>query len=133
MKKITVIIGKSKDHFGAYAENVDGLWAGGNSISEVKKEFLEAIRLTKANSTHVPEILKGNYEIEYKLDISALLSAYDGILTKASIERLTGINRAQLCHYASGFRRPRRDKLLLIETSLHRFADDLKQVHLVMS
>ena len=133
MEKITVIIGKSLNHYGAYAENVKGLYAAGNTVEETKSDFLNAIKYFKeANKEeNMPEILKGDYEIEYKMDIPSLLNAYSGVFTKSALERLTGINRVQFSHYVSGFRNPKPDKRRKIEKALHDLADDLKQVRLV--
>lgn len=47
MEKIIMIIEKSKDHFGAYVENCDGIYAAGDSIEAVKMDTVEAIRLLK--------------------------------------------------------------------------------------
>ncbi len=47
MEKIIIVIEKSKDHFGAYSENCDGIYAAGGSIDEVKADTFEAIRLLK--------------------------------------------------------------------------------------
>ncbi len=133
MEKIVVIIGKSKNHYGGYAENVEGLYAAGDTPDEVKKDFLNAIELFKEanDKKYWPAALKGDYEIEYKLDIPAFLATYSGIFTKSAIERLTGINRVQLAHYASGFRNPRSDKRRKIEQAIYTLADELKEVHLV--
>jgi predicted RNase H-like HicB family nuclease len=133
MEKIIVRIEKSKNHYGAYAENVEGLYAAGNTPAEVKNDFMETIRLFKEYNSeeNIPEILKGDYEIEYLMDIPTLLKTYSGIFTKSALERLTGINRVQFSHYVSGFRKPRKDKKQKIEKALYSLADDLKQVHIV--
>jgi predicted RNase H-like HicB family nuclease len=133
MKKIIVVIERSKNHYGGYAENVEGLYAAGNNPEEVKVDFLNAIELFKeANDRkHWPAILKGAYEIEYKMDIPTFMAAYSGILSKSAIERLTGINRVQLTHYTSGFRNPRSDKRQKIQQAIYTLADDLKRIHLV--
>ena len=133
MEKITVVIEKSKNHYGGYAENVEGLYAAGNTPDEVKKDFLNAIEQFKEanDQKYWPAILKGQYEVEYKMDIPAFFASYSGIFTKSAIERLTGINRMQLAHYSSGFRHPRPDKRRKIEQSVYALADSLKQVQLV--
>jgi hypothetical protein len=41
------------------------------------------------------------------------------------------INQKQLWHYSSGGRVPKRQTAKKIQDSLHRFADELKQVHFV--
>ena len=47
MKEIIVVIEASKDGFGAYAENVSGLYGAGSTIEECKNSFLEAIGINE--------------------------------------------------------------------------------------
>ena len=49
MKKIVIVIEKSKDFFDGYAENCDGIYGAGDSIQAVKDDIAEAIRLIKEN------------------------------------------------------------------------------------
>ena len=69
MKEIRVVIEASKDGFGAYAENVSGLYGAGSTIEECKKSFLEAIEIYKEPDMidSAPKcIVSGDYEIIYK-------------------------------------------------------------------
>ena len=69
MKEIIVVIEASKDGFGAYAENVSGLYGAGSTIEECKKSFLEAIEIYKEPDMidSAPKcIVSGDYEIIYK-------------------------------------------------------------------
>lgn len=70
MNTIIIKISKSKDHFGATANNCDGLYAAGGTIEECKKDVLTAIKLIKSEmpAGDCPEILKGQYEIEWRYD-----------------------------------------------------------------
>ncbi|MBO7082810.1 MAG: hypothetical protein J6W30_03075 [Bacteroidales bacterium] len=47
MEKIVMVIEKSSDHYGAYSENCDGIYAAGKNIEAVKSDTFEAIRLLK--------------------------------------------------------------------------------------
>ena len=77
-KKIIMIIEKSDDHFDAFSDNCDGIYAAGNSVDAVKADTLEAIRLIKKNlpEEQWPEEIKGDYEIEWKLDTQSFLEYY---------------------------------------------------------
>jgi len=44
----------------------------------------------------LPDIFKGEYELEFGLTTEALLIAYNDIFTKAALSRITGINQRQL-------------------------------------
>ena len=47
MKKIVMMVERSKDFFDAYSDNCDGIYAAGNSIDEVKADAEKAITLIK--------------------------------------------------------------------------------------
>lgn len=69
MKEIIVVIEASKDGFGAYAENVFGLYGAGSTIEECKNSFLEAIEIYKEPDMidSAPKcIVNGDCEIIYK-------------------------------------------------------------------
>lgn len=70
MNKLIIKICKSKDHFGATADNCEGLYTAGDTIEECKKDVLTAIKLIKSEmpADDCPEILKGQYEIEWRYD-----------------------------------------------------------------
>ena len=47
MKIIKIVIEKTKDNYSAYAENVDGIFGGGETVVEAKESVIKAIRLLK--------------------------------------------------------------------------------------
>lgn len=67
MRTIKIIVEETKDGFSAYADNVEGIYAGGETLNEVKSSILNSIKLLKENNTedNIPEILKGEYQIVY--------------------------------------------------------------------
>jgi predicted RNase H-like HicB family nuclease len=132
MKTITIIVERSEDFFGAYAENVEGIYGGGNTIEEVKQSILEAIELLKEynKDENVPSILKGEYELVYKYDTESFLKYYKGILTNSAISRLSGINPTLIQHYASGLKKPRKAQREKLENALHAFGKELIEVRL---
>lgn len=132
MKKIRIVIEKSKDHYNAYAENVRGIYAGGDSVEEVKQSVLDAIELLREynDNDHIPEILLGEYEIVYKFDTESFLNYYKGIINPVTLYRLTGINQKQLQHYASGRSKPRKAQRKKIEKGLHKLGEELLAIEL---
>lgn len=70
-------------------------------------------------------IQQGAYEIDYKMEVSALLHSLDGIVTRSAISRFTGINERQLGHYASGFRKPRPEQAKKIILGIHNIGNVL--------
>lgn len=75
MNKIIIKIEKSKDFYDGYAENSEGIYGAGETVEAVKENIVEAIRLLKKNNSmeNLPELLKGEYELEYLLDESCLV------------------------------------------------------------
>jgi predicted RNase H-like HicB family nuclease len=132
METVKIIIEKTDDLFSAYADNVEGIYAGGETVEEVKQSVLDAIELLKEHNTeeNIPTILKGNYEIAYHFDLESLLNYYKGIMSFSALERLTGVNQKQLQHYSTGHRKPRIDQRKKIETALHKFGKELLAVEL---
>ena len=109
MEKIVMIIEKSRNHYGAYAENGDGIYAAGNTIEEVQADTEQAIELIKNElpQDQWPSALRGEYELVWKFDTESFLQYYGDILTLTGLQRITGINSKQLSHYATGHRKPR--------------------------
>lgn len=131
MKKIRITIEKTSDSYSAYAKNVEGIYAAGDSVVETKQSVAHSIALYKKyNKKNLPKILQGEYEIIYKFDTQSLLNYYKGIFTNASLERLTGIKQKQIQHYATGLKKPRASQKIKIQNSLHQLASELMSIEL---
>lgn len=131
MKIIKVVIEKTIDNYSAYAENVDGIFGGGETVVEAKESVIKAIKLFKKyNKTNLPKILQGEFKLKYRFDTQSLLNYYKGVFTNASLERITGIKQKQIQHYASGLKKPRAAQKLKIQDSLHKLAEELMEVEL---
>jgi len=109
-----------------------GLCKHAATLPEIKKNIKEAIDF-HVESCHedgdsVPDVFIGEYELEYKLSIEALLNAYSDVFTKAALSQITGINQRQLWHYASGMRKPRPTQRKRIEEGLHRLGKELLNI-----
>lgn len=135
MRKLTVIIESAHQNFGAYIKEIDGITAIGYSLSEMKEKIEEAIQVYKEfneeDGNDIPEVLKGEYELEFQLDVRTFLEVYAGILSKAGIERLSGINQKQLWHYANGTTVPRRKQVQKIQNAVHKLGEELCAVEFV--
>jgi len=132
MEKLIIQIGASSDHFGGFAVNCDGIYGAGDTVESCKSNVLEGLKLLLVNSDQnsLPEILKGEYEIEYHYDVQSILNYYANVFTKPALERLTGINQKQLHHYATGLKKPREIQRKKIETALHRLGNELLSIRL---
>lgn len=112
MEKVRVQVAKTPEGYCATVDILPGfIVAVTGDFSELKKELFESVdfyvECAKADGDVYPEVLNQEYEFEYKFDVESLLFFYEKILSKAALERLTGINQKQLSHYACGRSKPR--------------------------
>ena len=63
MKKLTIIIEETKDMYSAYAENMEGIYGGGNTIEEAKESINTSINLYQKHNNLKPQ----EYEITYEV------------------------------------------------------------------
>jgi predicted RNase H-like HicB family nuclease len=130
MGKIKVTIEKGAELFGAWAD-VPGIYGEGETVQETKESIMSAIELYKKYNDVLPEQLQGDVEVEWTFDVQSFLHYYNGIFSKSALEKITGVNQKLLGHYASGLKKPRKGQVEKIETSLHKFINDLSLIHLV--
>jgi hypothetical protein len=133
MKKVIVNVGKTPEGYSASIDILPG-WVLGmtGSFTEFKDELQESIDIfigwAKKDSNEYPSVFDETYEFEYKFDIESLLCCYDGILSRAAISRITGINQQQLSHYICGRSRPKKEQKTKIVNGFHRLGKDLLSV-----
>ena len=119
--------------FGAYAENVAGVYGAGDTVEGTKQSIMESLDLLQRHNAteNIPSLLKDDYKIVYHFDAESFLNYYKGIFTNAALEKITGINQRQLQHYSSGLKKPRTAQLKKIENGLHNLAKELQSIALV--
>jgi predicted RNase H-like HicB family nuclease len=131
MRTLRAILSKGPEDFGAWFENIQGVYGAGATVAEAKKNLLDGLSIYIRHNRSIPAWLKDkNYHIIYKFDAESILNYYRGIFTNAALERITGINQRQIQHYASGTKRPRPLQLKKIETALHQLGEELIAVQL---
>jgi predicted RNase H-like HicB family nuclease len=134
MEKVIVEIEYLGNNYSAHAPILPGCVSTGDTLENIKKNIAEAIQFHVESSLEhndpIPEVFKGEYDIEFKLSTEALLNAYSNIFTKAALSRITGINERQLWHYAAGVKKPRKKQTERIEEGLHQLGKQLLSVHL---
>lgn len=131
---LKAIIEKAENNYSAYFEGLDGVISVGDTLEEIRVNLSEALNVyieaAKEMGCEIQEFLKGEYEIQFSMDVQSLLEYYEGVFTKAGLERLTGINQKQLWHYAKGISRPRRAQAKRIENALHKLGAELSSISL---
>ena len=134
MKPVVVIIERAENNYSSYLEGIDGIFAVGKSVDEIKKGIIDSIEVLKEECKEfggeIPEALKGDYELIFKMDVRSVLDFYSNLFTKSGLERITGINQKQLWHYASGLRNPRPEQSLKLEKALHKLGEELLAINL---
>ena len=103
------------------------------SLESAKQAFKEALEFhiegMLEDGDDVPLWLeKGEYEIEYRLHISAILRSVESYTTMAALSRATGINQRQLSHYANGWRTPREDMQEKIYNGIKSIGEKLTSI-----
>jgi len=131
MQKIKVQV-SWMDNYGACSDEVLGCVAINKTLEGVKKAYSESLGwhldAMRADGDEIPEVLKENYELEFELNIQALLHYFEGILTRSALARVTGINERQLGHYATGHRNPRPAQRIKIIEGIHRIGIEFNSV-----
>ena len=132
MKKLIIVIERSSDHFGAYSENCEGIYAAGDSLDAVKSDTYESIKILKENlpEDQWPDILKEEFELEWKIDVPSFLEYYSKYMSLAGMEKMTGINQKQLSNYLNHRSEPRPRQTKRIRDGIHRFAEELLSITL---
>ena len=132
MNTVIVDIYYTVNNYCANAPILLGCVSTGATLAEMKKNIKEAIdfhvETCIEDNEPIPDVFKGEYQLEFKLSVEALLVAYSDVFTKAALSRITGINQRQLWHYASGMRKPRPAQRKRIEDGLHRLGHELLSI-----
>ena len=131
MQKIKVQV-SWMDNYGACSEEVLGCVATNKTLEGVKKAYTESLgwhlEAMRADGDEIPTVLQEEYELEFELNIQALLHYFEGILTRSALARVTGINERQLGHYATGLRNPRPAQRIKIIEGIHRIGIEFNSV-----
>lgn len=135
MEKIEVLISWSGNNYCATNDKqVDGcILVTNKTLEGVKADFRESLQFHIEGMLHdgdfVPEWLqKGEYELEFNLETSALLRNCERYTSIAAIARASGINERQLSHYANGLKRPRPEQRQRIVEGLHKIGQEFLSV-----
>lgn len=132
MEKNLVLISHTGKNYNAYLPFLPGCVSTATTLEEMKKNITEAVDFhiegSLADGDYIPEEFIGEFELEFKLEISAFLYEIKDIIPYSGVARLTGINRKQLQHYASGLKHPRPAQVKKIEDALHSLGEKLMAV-----
>ena len=136
MEKINVKIGWSGNNYSCIADDsaLNGIILATNKTLEgLKSDFQESLQFhiegyIKGGEQLPKWLISGQYELNYVMEISALLHSLDGILTRSAIARISGINERQIGHYAAGIRTPRPAQRNKIINGIHKIGRELATI-----
>ncbi len=134
MEKIKIFISWSGDNYAAGTGEINGMVMATNKTLEgVKESFRGAfefhVESSLADGDELPaDIIEGNYALDFELKVSALLHKLDGIVTRAALARVTGIDQRQLGHYLQGHREPRPKTYKKIKQGIQQLGRELVAV-----
>ena len=133
MNKITVVIEKDKNGFGAFTASTKSTILGeGKTVEEAKADlmnsFNEVLETYTQIGQEIPEELK-NPEFEYTYDISALFDAFRFLNVSRFAESI-GLSPSLMRHYKRGDTYISTTQAKRIESGLHRVARELLMVNL---
>lgn len=133
MNKITVVIEKDKNGFGAFtASTKSTILGGGKTVEEAKADlmnsFNEVLETYTQIGQEIPEELK-DPEFEYTYDISALFDAFRFLNVSRFAESI-GLSPSLMRHYKRGDTYISTTQAKRIESGLHRVARELLMVNL---
>jgi predicted RNase H-like HicB family nuclease len=132
MRIITAILEKGKDGYGVSFEDIPNVYGFGETTEAAKKDAEEVlnffVKTSKEFNKPIPEILKDEYQLEFEFDTTTLLDYVGGTVTQSALARASGINVAQISHYATGRRKPRPAQREKIVYGLHQIANELLTV-----
>lgn len=132
-EKIKVIVGWEDKNYSAAAEVNGIVIVTHKNLDKLKEVFEDAFRFHVEESIksgdQLPETIKnGAYELEYELQVSALLHKYGDVLTKSALSQMSGIDKREIEHYIQGTRTLRKDQRKRIVQGFHRLGQELLSV-----
>jgi predicted RNase H-like HicB family nuclease len=132
MKTIKVILEVGKDGYGVSFPEIKNIFGFGETLDAAKEDAQKVldfyIEILTKDGKSLPKILQGEYSLAFELETEALLKHVEGIVTKTALAKASGINPAQLTHYSSGLKKPRKEQREKIINALHKLGRELISV-----
>lgn len=130
MKYVKVFIEKSSYGFSAYMDDTPlsySVIGEGKTVEETIADFNCSYADMKL---YYQKKGKPFEEIEYEFfyDTASFLDEFSKEFSLAGLERITGVNQAQLGHYLHGRRKPTRKTIDKIQKGVEKFARELTAV-----
>jgi predicted RNase H-like HicB family nuclease len=131
MKTISATIERTDTGYSAFVPEFDFCGTAGGSISEIRKNLIEAISLFFENSPEkLSEIGIGwneSVNFEFRMDVTDFFLLHRQI-NQSMVAKMAGINPGLIRQYASGIKHPGIKQAKKIEKAIHQLGRDLLQI-----
>lgn len=121
-----------ENNYGAYSDEISGCVATHKTLEGVKQAYKDALEFhlegMRTDGDKIPILLQGKYRFNFILNVRALLNYFNGVLTRSTLSRVTGINERQLGHYITGHRKPRQEQRSKIVEGIRRIGEEINSV-----
>lgn len=127
MEKVKVMVEIADCGFSAYMEenSLDYSCIGeGATVKEAVEDFKRSYEGMKDYYAEIGKPFT-EAEFEFLFDTASFLEEYAGIFSLSGLERITGVNQAQLGHYLHGRRKPSRKTVERIQRGVEEFTREL--------
>jgi predicted RNase H-like HicB family nuclease len=133
MEKVIVMISKDSNGYGAWIENLPGVYGEGDTVEDAKQSIISGLNLYIKHNKNLPNLLQKEYDMEYHLDVLSFLDYYSKIFSKPALEKITGINQKQWFHYTAGRSKPTKKTIKKIDDAFRNFANEISCIHFYKS
>lgn len=104
------------------------------TLEELKHNMEESLRLhiasMREDGDEIPAEFEGEIEFEFEFTGRALVHYAEGLVDRAALARLSGINKVQLGHYSTGRSTPRPQQIERIKSGIKAIAAQLSALSL---
>lgn len=129
MKTIKVIIERNDNGNYQAVPQMDAsiaFFGMGKTVSEAMQDLNNSYSEAKILE---PSLSDMKFVFEY--DTASFLQMFKGRMNLADLQSITGINRKQLNHYVTGYRKPSPKTVQRIQDGIRKYAEELSQIVLV--
>lgn len=130
MKTLKVLMNKAGKGISAHLPELEGFVIARSTVVQLKKNMRESICFHIEGLYPDERQAWMDSEFEYVFcDIPSLVSGYGETINQSNLARISGINESLMRQYASGIKKPSQKVMKRIENGLHRYADDIRNIH----
>jgi hypothetical protein len=108
-----------------------GLLGQGDTVKDTIEDFYNSKNEMKAYYDEISKPFPVDLDFVFTYDVASFLAYYSNVMSLAGLQHITGVNQGQLSHYVTGHRKPSKKTVEKIEKSLHSFAEEIGNLHLV--